>query len=67
MISVSNSWHGIRKIEVTYFPVISVGIVSSSGVIYDIRHGQTALITFMISNNESGFLQHVVKVAAHFR
>ena len=67
MLSMSKSQHGIRKIEVTYVPVDSVGVVSSSDVISAIRPGQTVLVTLMLANNESGALQPVAKVAARCR
>ena len=67
MLSISKSQHGTLKIEVTYVPVDSVGVVSSSDVISAIRPGQTVLVTLMIANNESGALQPVGKVAARCR
>ena len=42
-------------------------VVSSSDFISDIWPGQTALATLMLTNNESGALQIVAKVAARFQ
>jgi len=67
MLSISISQHGIRKIEVTYVPVDSAGVVSSADVISAIRPGQTVLVTLMLANNESGALQPVAKVGARCR
>ena len=67
MLSISISQHGIRKIEVTFVPVDSVGVVSSADVISAIRPGQTVLVTLMLANNESGALQPVAKVGARCR
>ena len=56
MLSVSKYQHGLRKIEVTYVPVNSVVVISSSGVIYAI-----------ITNNDSVALQYVAKVDTRCR
>ena len=66
MLSVSKYQHVIWNIDMTYFPVNSVSVVSSSNVISSIRPGKTFLVTLMISNNDSAALQPVAKVAASF-
>ena len=63
---MSKSQHVIQKIEETYVPVNSVGVVSSSDVISVISPGQTFLFTLMLTNNKSVSLQPVAKVDAGF-
>ena len=52
MLYMSKYQHGIQNIEVTYVPVNSVGVVSSSDIIYAIRPGLIVLYNLMLSNNE---------------
>ena len=63
---MSKSQHVIQKIEETYVPVNSVGVVSSLDVISVISPGQTVLFTLMLANNKSVSLQPVANVAAGF-
>ena len=56
----------IRKIEMNYVPVNSVGFVSSSDFIHVIRLGKTVLVTLILSNNKARSLQTVYKVATLF-
>ena len=67
MISMSKSQHGIQEIEVTYVPVKSVGVFSSSDVISSICPGKNFLVTCMIFNNNSGALHPVAKAAESCR
>ena len=67
MLSMSISQHGIRNIELTYAPVNSVDVVSSSDVISAICPGKPFMVTLMLTNNESVELQPVAKVAVCFQ
>ena len=67
MLSMSKSQHVIRKIEVTYVPVNSVGVVYFYFFISSIRPVKNFLVDLILANNESGALQPVAKVDARSR
>ena len=67
MLFMSKSQHGIQKIEVTYVPFNSVGVVSSSDVISSIRPVKNVMVPLMLDNNESVALLHIRKVGVRCR
>ena len=61
---MSKYQHTIRKIEVTYVLINSVGVVSISNFIFAICPVKTFLVNLMISNNNSVALHPLSKVVA---